>query len=159
MTLLERDTIIDRPELVNREDDENEQDDEAEYEDIGEGGPTVHGLEFDEGDLDVIAGANTCAVLTTGQQEGEVFEQMFRNAALQLKDIKERERDISSISYFGVNNSIGSVGLSEEQVNSLMQDMMPEDPTDGDSEPEIEDEAEIDEVENEVDDITEDDGE
>lgn len=159
MTLLERETIIDRPELVNREDDENEQDEEDEYQDIGEGGPTVHGLEFDEGDLDVIAGANTCAVLTTGQQEGEVFKQMFRNAALQLKDIKERERDISSISHFGVNNSIGSVGLSEDQVDSLMQDMMREEPTGDNSEPDIDEEAEIDEVEDEVDDISEDDGE
>jgi hypothetical protein len=159
MTLIERETIIDRPELVNREDDENEQDNEEEYQDIGQGGPTVHGLEFDEGDLDVIAGANTCAVLTTGQQEGEVFEQMFRNAALQLKDIKERERDISSISYFGVNNSIGSVGLSEEQVDSLMKELMPEVPTETEGEPEIEEDPDIDEVEEEVDDMNEDDGE
>lgn len=150
MTLLQRDTIIDRPELVNREDNESE-DEEEEVQSIGEGGPTVHGLEFDEGDLDIIAGANTCAVLTTGQQEGDVFEQMFRNAALQLKDMKERERDITALSYFGVNNSIGSVGLTEEQVDEIVEDAIPEFPTGGDEE-----EPDIDEIEDEVDGMEED---
>lgn len=150
MTLLQRDTIIDRPELVNREDNE-EEDKEEEVQSIGEGGPTVHGLEFDEGDLDIIAGANTCAVLTTGQQEGDVFEQMFRNAALQLKDMKERERDITALSYFGVNNSIGSVGLTDEQVDEIVEDAIPEFPTGGDEE-----EPDIDEIEDEVDGMEED---
>ncbi|EGQ44243.1 MAG: hypothetical protein J07AB43_03020, partial [Candidatus Nanosalina sp. J07AB43] len=100
------------------------------------------------GDLDIIAGANTCAVLTTGQQEGEVFEQMFRNAALQLKDMKERERDITALSFFGVNNSIGSVGLNKEQEDKIVQKAMPEAPTaDG------EDKQNIDELEDEVEDM------
>jgi len=157
MTLLERDTIIDRPELVNRGSDEDEQDndEEEEVERLGEGGPIVHGLEFEEGDLDVVAGANTCAFLTTGETEGDVFQQMFKNAAVQLKDMKNRQRDIEMISYFGVNNSIGTVGLPDEKSDQLMTELLAETTPEEDA---IEDEdADIEEVEDEVDEITDED--
>ena len=175
MTILDRDTIIDRPELVTREDDDDEQDegDEAtehnEPDTLGDGGgPEVHGLEFESDDLDVIAAANTCAVLTTGQEEGDVFERVFKNAAIQLRDMKVRNRDIDMISYFGLNNAIATVGLSEEMRNQTMNQIMQDDIQ---SEPETTDDVEddtdedetendkidIEDVEEEVDNITDED--
>jgi hypothetical protein len=156
MTILDRDTIIDRPELVTREDDDDEQDegDEAtehnEPNTLGDGGgPEVHGLEFESNDLDVIAAANTCAVLTTGQEEGDVFERVFKNAAIQLRDMKVRNRDIDMISYFGLNNAIATVGLSEEMRNQTMNQIMQDDIQ---SEPETTDDVEDDTDENETED-------
>jgi len=185
MTILDRDTIIDRPELVTREDDDDEQDkgDEAtehnEPDTLGDGGgPEVHGLEFESDDLDVIAAANTCAVLTTGQEEGDVFERVFKNAAIQLRDMKVRNRDIDMISYFGLNNAIATVGLSEEMrnqtMNQIMQDDIESEPQtseetsnqaedDTGKEDEQDDNIDIEDVEEEVDqmadDNTEDNGE
>lgn len=185
MTILDRDTIIDRPELVTREDDGDEEDKNNEASEdnqpdtLGDGGgPEVHGLEFESDDLDVVAAANTCAVLTTGQEEGEVFERVFKNAAIQLRDMKVRNRDIDMISYFGLNNAIATVGLSEEMrnqtMNHIMQDDIKSDPqttertTDQvedntDEEDAQNDEVDIEDVEEEVDqmadDNTEDNGE
>jgi len=165
MTILDRETLIDRPELVDRDDDEDEQDKEQEeIKVIGDGGgPTAHGVEFEEDDLDIIAAANTCAVLTTGQEEGDVFDQMFANAAYQLKDLKERKRDVTMLSYFGLNNSIGTVGLTDEDSGKLMTQLMD---AEIDGEDEESDEAEesddIEEVEQEVEEMAEeqeDDGE
>jgi hypothetical protein len=175
MTILDRDTIIDRPELVTREDDDDEQDegDEAtehnEPDTLGDGGgPEVHGLEFESDDLDVIAAANTCAVLTTGQEEGDVFERVFKNAAIQLRDMKVRNRDIDMISYFGLNNAIATVGLSEEMrnqtMNQIMQDDIQSEPEttddvedDTDEDETEDDEIDIEDVEEEVDDMTDED--
>lgn len=163
MTLLDRDTLIDRPELVNR-DDENDEDDE-EVDKIGEEGEIeVHGVEFDEDDLDIIAAANTCAVLTTGKQSGDVFEQLFTNAAIQLKEMKEEGRDIDMLSYFGLNHTIGTVGLSEREservVVSVMEDDLAEESEeseeDVDSETDEED-SDIDDVEDELDEMSEED--
>jgi len=172
MTLTGRDTIIDRPELVNRDNDEDEQDEgEQEVNVLGDGGgPTVHNVEFEEGDLDIVAAANTCAVLTTGEDEGDVFEQMFANASVQLKDLKNRNRDISMLSYFGLNNSIGTVGLSDDQSAELMTELMGEvedgnedvqNAEEASEEPEQEeqDTKDLEEVEKEVDEISEEDGE
>jgi len=150
MTIIERETIIDRPELVNRDDDEDEQDEEDQVSVIGEGGgPSAHGLEFEEDDLDIIAGANACAVLTTGQDSGEAFEQMFTNASVQLKDLKERNRDISMLSYFGLNNSIGTVGLTDEQSGELMNQLMESEMNESSESDDIDD-SDIEEVEQEV---------
>lgn len=173
MTILDRETLIDRPELVDRDDDKDEQDEEQEeIAVIGEGGGlTAHGVEFEEDDLDIIAAANTCAVLTTGQEEGDVFEQMFANAAYQLKDLKERNRDVTMLSYFGLNNSIGTVGLTDEDSGKLMTQLMDADIEESDEEPaepeedeveEAEEDGSIEDVEQEVEEMTEeqeDDGE
>lgn len=181
MTILDRDTLIDRPEIVTREDDDDEQDkgDEDNQDDepdtIGDGGgPEVHGLEFEESDLDVVAAANTCAVLTTGQEEGEVYNRVFKNAAIQLKDLKVRNRDIDMISYFGLNNAIATVGLSEELRDTTMQQVMendiepepeetddtPEQTDDSDENADDEDEqSDIDQVEDEIDEMQEEDTE
>ena len=156
MTILDRDTIIDRPELVTREDDDDEKDQnnkenqDDDIERLGDGGgPEVHGLEFESDDLDVIAAANTCAVLSTGQEEGEVFERIFKNAAVQLRDMKVRNRDIDMISYFGLNNAIATVGLSEEMRNRTMNQIMQNDIR---SEPENTEESDSDGQEAEQDD-------
>lgn len=184
MTILDRDTIIDRPELVTREDDGDEEDKNNEASEdnqpdtLGDGGgPEVHGLEFESDDLDVVAAANTCAVLTTGQEEGEVFERVFKNAAIQLRDMKVRNRDIDMISYFGLNNAIATVGLSEQMRNQAMNQVMEtdiqsepdenesvdqtEDQTEQDSDDESSEDGDVDieDVEEEVDEMTDDEGE
>lgn len=172
MTILDRDTLIDRPEIVTREDDEDEDNEDDEMENEGTevlgngGGVTLNEVEFEPDDLDVVAAANTCAVLTTGQQEGEVFEQMFKNAAVQVKDMKQRNRDVEMLSYFGLNNAIGTLGLSDQKRNQAMNQVIQSDePHDnsvgeGSSQENTEDseddeKIDIDEVEHEVNDIQE----
>ena len=128
MTILKRDTIVDRPELVNREDDEDDKDEEdqnLETKVIGRGGgPTFNGLEFEEGDLDVVTAANACAVLGTGEDEGQAYQQVFKNAAIQIKDMKMNNRDIELLSHFGLNNGIGTVGLDDTQRDQVLTDLM-----------------------------------
>lgn len=168
MPLLDRDTLIDRPVLVNRDDDDSADDEEVDK--LGEGGGIeVHGVEFEEDDLDIIAGANTVAVLATGQSSGDVFEQLFANAAIQLKEMKEEGRDIDLLSYFGLNHTIGTVGLTEEQsenvVVSVMHDEMESEEeetsekTSEETSEDVEDEeqSDIDEVEEEIEDMSDED--
>jgi len=161
MTLLDRDTLVDRPEIVNRDDDEDEQDAETDgyAKSLGDGGGlTAHGLEFEEGDEDVIAAANTCAVLTTGQEGGEVFEQMFANAAVQLRDLKNSGRDIETLAFFGTDNSIGTAGLSEEDRQAIFDSLISTTSTEEVEEVEEESDEELDQVEEEVEEITNEDG-
>jgi hypothetical protein len=151
MTILKRDTIVDRPELVNRDDEDEQNKDGAEGEKetsvIGEGGGlTVHGIEFEEGDERLIAAANTCAVLTTGRQSGDVFNQMFANASVQLKDMKSEGRDLDQLSFFGMENSIGTAGVGEKQeqaiVDSLISDSVEDADDSADNLEEVEDDVE-----------------
>lgn len=171
MTILDRDTLIDRPELVNRDsrsDDHDEDEQSDKVEKLGDGGGVViNGLEFENGDLDVIAGANTCAALVTGQEDGEVFNKMFQNSAIQLKEMKNQSRDIELLSHFGVNNRIGSMGLDQEQRDKLVNQMIrshdesveeesePEQ-TQQDVEPDKPDDPDIDDIEEEISDISSD---
>jgi len=132
MTLLKRSTLVDRPELIDR--DEDSEEDEAETEkqqtedsdtgvqQLGKGGDVqVNNIEFSESDLDIVGAANTAAVLTTGQDSGEVYEQMFANASVQLKDMKERDIDISSIFEFGLANSFATVGVSDKRAAEMVE--------------------------------------
>lgn len=132
MTLIKRDTLIDRPELVNRDEDSDEEteqqtekqetESDTEVQRLGDGGDvTVHNIEFSEDDLDIVGAANTAAVLTTGQDSGEVFEQMFANAAVQLKDMKDREISLGSIFEFGLANSFATVGVSDNRAAEMVQ--------------------------------------
>jgi len=182
MTILDRDTIVDRPEIVNRDDEDDESDKEEQSDSVdvlgNGGGETLHGLEFEQDDLDIIAGANTCAALATGQEDGEAFSQMFRNTAIQLKDMKSRNRDIDLLSYFGLNNGIGTIGLDQQKRDEVLTQVMDSSTdtshpvgdtseSDQDSEDETEqqtdesedEDSEIDDVEDEIDDMTDESGE
>ena len=168
MTLLKRNTLINRPEIVERadekddvdKDDEDDDDTSKRVDKLGDGGgPTVHGVEFEEEDLDVIAGANTAAVLVTGQDSGKVFEQMFTNAAIQLKELKSRGADMSPIVDFGVTNSFATVGTTDEQASEMVG-LLAGDSIEKYGEPEELDDSSdtaendsVDEVEEDIDDI------
>lgn len=126
MPLLNRETLVDRPTIVDRGDEEDEQDNkESEgltVETLGEGGgPTINSLEFEKGDYNVVAGANTAAVLATGEQGGEAFEASFVNAAVQLKDLQAEGEGIRDIARFGLENGVAELGLSVEEINSLRE--------------------------------------
>lgn len=132
MPLLDRETLVDRPVLVNRGDEEDEQDNEqtegTTVETLGQGGgPTVYQLEFEPGDYNIVAGANAAAVLATGDQGGEAFEQSFVNAALQLKDLVAQGEDVRELARFGLEKGVAEIGLSEEDINILRGDR-PEEP-------------------------------
>jgi len=163
MPLLDRNTLVDRPVLVNRGNEEDEQvtqeTEDATVEVLGEGeGPTLHQLEFEPGDYNVVAGANTAAVLSTGQEDGQAFENAFINAAIQLKDLQHNDEDIRDIARFGLEKGVAEIGLEMEQIQTL-RETEPEEPedlgeeevdSDGDSENESED-SEIENGESEED--------
>jgi len=129
MPLLDREILVDRPVLVDRgESDDNQgnqtaaESEDAIVETLGEGGgPVMYGLEFEPGDYEVVTGANAAAVLSTGQTEGQAFEQSFTNAALQLKDLIEHGDSIKDVSRFALENGIGNIGLSEKDINMLRE--------------------------------------
>lgn len=107
MPLIDRPLVIsERPTLVdpiNGEDDEEVEEtpsnQEPEVRVIGEGGgKTVHGIEFEETDQDLIKGANLVAMLATGDEgDTQIYREIFTNAAIQLKRAEESGKDISTL--------------------------------------------------------------
>lgn len=161
MPLIDRDTLVDRPVLVNRGDEEDEQDDkQAEgttVEKLGQGGgPTVHQMEFEPGDYNIVAGANTAAVLATGEQGGDAFNQAFVNAALQLKDLAAQGEDVRDIARFGLEKGVAEIGLTMGDIEVLREGRV-EDASQGESsETETIEESAGDDVDEEVEDTEED---
>lgn len=138
MPLLDRDTLVDRPVLVNRGDEEEEQDDKDTEGTAGEtlgqgGGPTLYGMEFEPGDYNIVAGANTAAVLSTGEQGGEAFEQSFVNAAIQLKDLVRQGEDVRDLARFGLEKGVAEIGLTRGQIETLRE--LPEEEEEPEPEP------------------------
>ena len=122
MTLTGRDPLIDRPELVNRDDEEDnsEENSQDSVHTIGQGGgPVINGVEFRPGDLGLVAGANVPAVLSTGQDGGEMFEQSFKNAAIQLHDLREVGEDITDLRRFARDRGVADIGVSDSQFEVL----------------------------------------
>jgi len=152
MTLTGRSPLIDRPELVNREggnDIEDNQETEEVVETLGEGGgPVKHGIEFQEGQFNLVAASNAIAVLASANDEGTLFEEAFTNAALQLYDQLQRGGDIRDLTRFSMATGLSELNLSDSELDVLAKDVT-EDETD-ESEEDIEevlDEADVDEEE------------
>jgi hypothetical protein len=147
MPLLDRDTIVDRPVLLDRsgnkkQDEDSEQEEEVQV--LGEGGgPTINGIEFEVGSYDIVAGANLASVLATGDDDGQSFKNVFRNAAIQLHELQERGKDITSLSMFAAQNNVDLLGIQPRQVEMLEGEII--------EEPEAEDqEVNIDQIEEEL---------
>lgn len=122
MTLTGREPLIDRPEIVNRDDEEDNEgsDGQSSVNTIGDGGgPVINGVEFRPGDLGLVAGANVTAVLSTGQDGGEMFEQSFKNAAIQLHDLQEVGEDITDLRRFARDRGVADIGVSDSQFEVL----------------------------------------
>lgn len=174
MPLINRETLVDRPVLVEREDEEDKQADKGE--EVSEtytlgdgGGPVINNIEFEKGDYDIVAASNLAGVLATGENEGRLFNEVFRNAAIQLKDIKEKDEDISDLVRFSVEKNVADIGLSESEIERLHE--QPETPLeageedeDSDEEPRVAedeeeteeaDESDVDEVEEEIEEVKE----
>lgn len=174
MPILNRDTLVDRPTLVNRGEEEDEQDTETNEElttqTLGDGGgPTINHLVFEPGDYQIVAGANTAAVLSTGHEEGDEYEEAFINAAIQLKDLAQRGHGCRDLARFGVEKGIAEIGLTQEDIEQLSETPEPEDDDpedeesqedqtedeeDGDSE-EGGDEQDLEEVEDSIEEVKE----
>lgn len=134
MPVLKRKTLIDRPVLVDREDEEDEQNNDAEEDveirTLGDGGgPVLKNLEFEPGQYDVVAAANTAATLASGEEEGNFFDQSFINAALQLHELDELGRSISRLVEFGEEKGVATIGLTQSQVDTLREDQQSSDAT------------------------------
>lgn len=165
MPLIDRRTVIDRPVLVNRGNQEDEQDDEGDegaesdtVEILGEGGgPTINGIEFEAGDYQVVAGANTAAVLTTASEEGEAFEEAFAVAAIQLKELQQEGEDIRDVGRFGLEKGVAEIGLTQPQI-----DVLREQPEEQDEESEeqnqdsVDEETDIEDIEEDIEEVKED---
>lgn len=123
MPLLDRDTIVDRPVLLNRSGDKEQddtEDDEEEVQVIGEGGgPVINGIEFEIGDYDIVAAANLASVLATGEEDGQSFKNVFSNAAIQLYELKQRNKDISALTEFSAKNGVDLLGIQPDQARLL----------------------------------------
>lgn len=102
MPLVDRNLLVDRPTVtdpvIGTDDDEGEAE-EQEIEVFGDGGgKEVHGVEFEEGDEDIIKGANLVAMLATGSDEvDDVFQDIFVNTAVQLNHAKAAGEDSSEL--------------------------------------------------------------
>lgn len=171
MTLLDRPTLVDRPELVNRDKQEDEEDkqhqQDMEVEALGEGGgPIIHSIEFAPGDYEIVAGANMAAVLSTGQDSGQAFEQSFRNAAIQLYELEQAGEDISDIVRFSVEKGVAETGLTESELEVLTRpDELPDEEQVEEEDAETEEDSEdadetvedpdIEDVEEDLEEITE----
>jgi len=128
MPIINRDTLVDRPtaiEPVIGKDSGDEDDDESveETEDLevfGEGGgKTVHGVEFEEEDADVIKASNLVAMLATGSDEpDEVFRDAFKNSAIQLRHVKESGQEITEISETADRLNASSIGVVWDETSS-----------------------------------------
>jgi len=100
MPFFDRPLVTDRPTVIDpvitSDDSEEEQSQEEDIVDGGDietlgegGGKVVHGLEFEEGQEDIIKSSNLVAILATGQEEGKLYSDVFKNAAFQLAEVRE----------------------------------------------------------------------
>lgn len=148
--------IPDRPTVTDVISDEDEGDDDEEdtvqkdqVEVIGDGGgPTVHGVEFEEDDEDIIASSNLVALLATGEEGGDIYVEVFKNAAVQLNELDRRGHDISDISSFSEHIDAAYIGAEDIEFDS--------EPEEDDDEEEDEEEEKEDETEDEEEDDVED---
>lgn len=102
MPLFKRDLLIeDRPVLIDRREEEETKEDSGEItrvEVLGEGGgPVVHGIEFQPDSYEVVAASNMIATLATNETSGEVFEEVFKNSAVQLFDLVEDGSEVGGV--------------------------------------------------------------
>lgn len=120
MTVFDRPLLLeDRPTLVDPivggDDDEEEPEREPKksVEVIGSGGgKTVHGVEFEEGHEEVIKGSNLVAMLATGEDGGsELYENIFKTSAIQLKRAKDMGKDISGVSLTSEELNAHTIGV------------------------------------------------
>lgn len=129
MPIVNRDLLVDRPTITDpvigaddEDDEEAEELENAETQVIGDGGgKTVHGLEFEEGQEEVIKASNLVAMLASGTDEpNEVFKGTFQNAAIQLQQVDDSEHSISEIAETADQLNASSIGVvwEEEDVES-----------------------------------------
>lgn len=177
MPVLKRDTIVDRPVLVDREDQENKEqssendEEDKEVEVLGEGGgPVINGIEFSEGHYNIVAASNMAGILATGREEGEAFEQSFRNAAIQLYELQEKNQSIRDLVRFSVEKGVSEIGISESQIEELEKtneetdedveeaETMSEtvDEENDEETDKVDDDEDVDEIEESIDEIKED---
>lgn len=141
--------MIDRPELVNREGENDNEDNQVKtkrVETLGRGGgPVKNGIEFEQGHFNIVAASNLVAVLATGDTEGEMFEETFVNAAIQLYDQVKRGGDVRDLVRYSVASGVSEIGFSQDEVDQLR-----EQPEDAESTEEVQSEIEDGEVEENV---------
>jgi len=135
MPLIDRDTIIDRPVLLDRsgnKEQEETEEQEEEVQPIGEGGgPTINGVEFEVGHYNIVAAANLASVLATGEDDGQSFKNVFRNAVVQLYELEQRGRDITSLSEFAARNNVDILGVQPRQAELLQGNVVQEPDAEG----------------------------
>lgn len=128
MPLINRDTVIDRPVLLNRGGEDGQDENEAPEEEYTsttpeEGELVINGIEFEAGEYDIVSAANIVAVLATGDTEGESYKNVFRNAAIQLEQLKEVDKeDFSAISELAARKSVDLLNVSGEQAAELRKE-------------------------------------
>jgi hypothetical protein len=126
MTLLNRETLIDRPEVFSS-DNEDEEDEgtvvektsaDEDIEVLGEGGGrVVNGVEFEEGDSDIIEAAEVVSVLASGNTEGELYQASFLNSAIQLKSVANSGVSVSEIVTSGVKMGVDEASTLDFEVD------------------------------------------
>lgn len=133
MPIFDRPLIADRPTLIDpvvgAEEDEPSASEQPEKENgdaqtsrasvnrvekRGEGGgPLVNGVEFEEDSDELIKSSNLIAVLATGEEQGEVFTQIFKNASYHLAEVQEQGHDITDLTTLSEELNTASVGAEE----------------------------------------------
>lgn len=155
MPLLNRDTIVDRPVLVDREQQDESsgevETDPDEVPTLGEGGgPEISGLEFGPEDEDLVAASNLVAVLSSATDSGPMFEESFKNAAIQLYELRETDDSITPLVEYAVGKGIHDIGVPEEAFTPETEEV--EEEPESEIEEEIDDVEEVEEIDDEMED-------
>lgn len=129
MPIFDRPLVTDRPTVIDPvlgsdEEDESELEEEdrvgeERVETLGEGGgEVVHGLEFEEGQEHIIKASNLVAILATGQEEGRVYTDTFKNAAFQLAEVDQNGHTTEGMVDLSESLNVAYLGTSESELEN-----------------------------------------
>lgn len=168
MPFFDRPLVTDRPTVIDpvitSDDSEEEQSreedivDGGDIETLGEGGgEVVHGLEFEEGQEDIIKSSNLVAILATGQEEGKLYSDVFKNAAFQLAEVRENGHTTEGMVDLSEELNVAYLGTSESDLSDEEEDSEPdEDDSEEDEQPDDDEEQTEESEEEQIEEVEED---
>lgn len=149
MPLIKRQLLVDRPTAVDPIFGEEDEEDSESLDDvsvIGDGGGKIaHGVEFEEGHEDIIKSSNLVAVLATGQEEGELYVDVFKNAAFQLAKVDETDHTLDGLVGLSEDLDVAFLGTSDDG-DTESDDVDPEEVDETDDDPDSDEDKESEEV-------------
>ena len=167
MPFFDRPLVTDRPTVIdpvigNGDEEEQRVEENSTEQDTVEtlgdgGGEVVHGLEFEEGQEDIIKSSNLVAILATGQEEGKLYSDVFKNAAFQLAEVKENGHTTEGVVSLSEDLNVAYLGTSESDLGDGEEESEPdEDVSEEDEQPDGDEEQTEESEEEQVEEVEED---